>query len=262
MSSINKKNKQYIFVLDVDTDKVDKKYDISVVSNIVTNEDDAPLNSTKLSELINDKIQSVSFLDESKKIHKCIVSMINHETHFELTQRISHQYNCFWDRHPFNTKPIGCPINYVSNKATKKYYSEITKDTYTINENIPSNKLINDNKLTIIKNGYYETDGVFCSFNCTMAFINENKHNHMYYNSAMLLTKMYNDMLNSNTSSSTTEPSLINPASHWRLLNEYGGNLSITEFRNNFNKVDYDNHGIIYPRHKSIGILYEQKLKF
>jgi len=246
------KKKSYSFILKVDTDKVDKKYDISLVSNIyVRDEEEIPKNTTKLSELITDNVQSISFLDEAKKIHKCSVSIINFDT--DNDHKIT--YHCFWDRHQFTTKPIGCPINYISNIATKKYYSEISKDTYTINENIPFNKYVEDNKIKITNNYYYETDGVFCSFNCVMAFILDNKHEYKYFNSINLLTKMYNDMLNSNMNT-------ICPAPHWRLLNEYGGTMTIQEFRSAFNKIDYENHGYIYPRQKSVGILYEQKLKF
>ena len=42
---------------------------------------------------------------------------------------------------------------------------------------------------------YYETDGIFCSFNCCQSYINDNKHIRLYDNSHMLLLKMYNDLM-------------------------------------------------------------------
>ena len=38
---------------------------------------------------------------------------------------------------------------------------------------------------------YFETDGTFCSFNCCLAFINDNIKNPMYYHSRHLMNKMY-----------------------------------------------------------------------
>jgi hypothetical protein len=142
--------------------------------------------------------------------------------------------------------------------AIKKYYSEISKDIYTIKENIPKDKIIpEDDKIKLIHNDYYETDGIFCSFNCAMAYICDNKHIRIYDDSVMLLIKMYNDLFKTNSIS-------INPAPSWRLLNVYGGHLTINEFRESFNKVDYESHGITrnFMRQESIGTIYEQKIKF
>ena len=36
--------------------------------------------------------------------------------------------------------PIGVPMKYVPSQSIKEYYSEITKDTYTIRENISKEK--------------------------------------------------------------------------------------------------------------------------
>ena len=104
---------------------------------------------------------------------------------------------------------------------------------------------------------YYETDGIFCSFNCCKAFINDNKHKKMYNQSLTLLMRMYNEMFG-------VTIHVIDSAPHWRVLKEYGGNLSIIEFRNSFSKADYEEHGIIIntPSYRSIGFLYEEKIKF
>ena len=54
--------------------------------------------------------------------------------------------------------------------------------------------------------------------------------------SEMLLLKMYNDIHQDQTPYE---------APHWRKLKEYGGELSIDEFRDSFNKIEYKNHGFI-----------------
>ena len=258
---MTRQTKKFIFTLSgVNIDKVNKKYGIDIVSNI---EEDGkkgiPVNSTKICELdtTNKNIpEVVSFLDEAKRPHSCQVSMIDFDSGND-TKKLN--YNCFWCRHPFETQGIGCPINYVSNKAIKRYYSEISKDTYTIKENITTNRAkdIQDDRIALKEGDYYETDGIFCSFNCCQSFINDNKHNRQYNTSTMLLTNMYNKMMG-------TKSVIIMPAPHWRMLSMYGGTMSIDKFRDMFNKMEYDSHGTIkqIPKFVSTGLLFEENLKF
>ena len=53
-------------------------------------------------------------------------------------------------------------------------------------------------------------------------------------------------------------------APHWRLLKDYGGELSIEEFRKNFYKVDYienNDFTTIFPHQKSMGLIFEKRIK-
>jgi hypothetical protein len=54
----------------------------------------------------------------------------------------------------------------------------------------------------------------------------------------------------------------IMPAPSWRLLVEYGGNLSINNFRNRFNKCNYENFGTVCSKIKSIQYVFEEKITF
>ena len=56
----------------------------------------------------------------------------------------------------------------------------------------------------------------------------------------------------------------INPAPSWRMLKEYGGQLTIEEFREKFNKCTYDFYGTvnIQSLFKPMGMLYEEKINF
>lgn len=255
---ISRKSSKYVFTLkNVNTEKVDQKYSITLTSNISS--DNIPDNNiTKLSELNTENSipETVSFLDETKKIHHCTISMIDFRTKAET---ITSRHNCYWCRHPFDNIPIGCPISYVSSQSVKSYFSEISKDMYTIKEDITVSrrKSMNDPRVSINVREYYETDGVFCSFNCCKSFILDNKHDNMYNNSLNLLMKMYNEMLDTTTA-------VIDAAPHWRTLTNYGGHLSITEFRSCFNKTDYECHGITrnIPSFRSIGVMFEEKIKF
>jgi hypothetical protein len=247
---------KYTFSLfGVNMNKINKIYNIAISSNIARQEL-LPENITKISDLYTEKHvcdDFFSFLDESKHYHKCLISMID----MSSKEKIS-RYNCFWDRNSFTTSPIGCPIRYIPSQAIKTYYSEISKDLYIIKENITNEKkqsivANNDSRITIQENEYYECDGVFCSFNCVLAFIKDNIHNSMYAYSEMLLIKMYNDIYKTNINK-------IEPATTWRLLQEYGGTINIEKFRESFNKIDYEPHGIIHQ--KSIGKIFEEHLKF
>ena len=222
-------------------------------------------NTTQISDLILDKQapSTISFLDELKHVKKCNVSIINFITKTEIPHS---KYSCFWDRNPIDTPVIGCPINYIPRELVKKYFSEISKDNYTIKDYITASKtnnikkFIEENKCKqpteffLVNRDCYETDGSFCSFNCLYAFILDNKRDPLYTHSEMLFFKMYKDITGSTLSK-------ILPAPHWRYLKEYGGSLDIHTFRNGFNRILYENHGIIRNLNSPIGMLYEEHIK-
>ena len=162
-----RKSSKYVFTLkNVNTELIDQKYGIFIISNISSSEIPED-NITKLCELNTDNYvpEIISFLDETKKAHQCTISMIDFNT---KTETLLLKHNCYWCRHSFETRPIGCPVNYISSRAVKNYFSEISKDMYTIKENISSSRrlTIKDPRININIREYYETDGIFCSFNC------------------------------------------------------------------------------------------------
>ena len=108
---------------------------------------------------------------------------------------------CFHDHHTFDDAPVGIPIKYNPTKRTE-------------------NSGIND---------YYETWGNFCSFSCCLAYIRKHKHvNDMFANSEPLLYSMYNDIYNAEMD--------ITAAPSFELLKDYGGKVTIDEFRKGFLK--------------------------
>jgi hypothetical protein len=248
------KSKYTLILTNINIEEVNAKYGINSDNiNIVDN----PNMTTKLSELKTEKgtPEVISFLDESKKSHNCNVSMIDFNAKLNINLL---RYHCFWCKNPFETKPIGCPVNYISNQAIKKYHSHISKDTYTIKENITTSRKekIQDNNILIETSPYYETDGVFCSFNCCKSYILDNKHNKLYDKSLILMTKLYNEITN-------TKNGVISCAPHWRTLEQYGGHLNIMQFRDSFNNIDYECHGMTKNiKFLPIGTLFEEKIKF
>lgn len=244
--------KKYVFVLTgINLEDIDRQLQINYQQSTLP----IPENTTSVEDIDQGRTPDIiSFLDETKKKRSCTVSCI------DLHNRFDHgQYCCFWDKNviPPNIKPIGCPINFIPSKGVKKYYSELSKDEYTIREEITEQRqhelaLRKENKITIDNNNFYETDGIFCSFNCVMAYINENKNKSIYNLSHTLLLHMYKDLNDEHVDHIVSAP-------HWRLLKSYGGHLTIEEFRESFNKIEYINHGIITQ--KSLGILFEHRIR-
>jgi hypothetical protein len=205
--------------------------------------------------------QIFSYLDESKKDHQCIITMMNHDNQDQLPLRTNQR--CFWCHHTFEYRPLGCPIKYIPHRITKHYYSEMTKDNYTLRENISllqysmNKKLYDEKKMDIVQQDCYVTDGIFCSFNCCLAFILYNHSNPFYVYSEQLLNNIYMDLFGKNV-----HPIL--PAPSWRILKEYGGILTIEEFRKNFYKIDYkDMDNIIFPflKFRPSGFLFEKQIR-
>jgi hypothetical protein len=131
---------------------------------------------------------------------------------------------------------------------------------------------------TIIPKNYYLTDGVFCSFNCTAAYINDNKHNRLYNESHILLNRIYNKITSGTAAGELRrgiELKAVFPAPHWRTLKEYGGHLTIKQFRDSFGKLEYEMHGTTNlhadggapaapepPKFHSVVTLFEKTVKF
>lgn len=203
----------------------------------------------------------VDLPDEIKKMRKCIATMMdeNNQILSEKTTKC-----CWWCRNKFDSYPIGCPIKYIPSSSIKAYKSEITKNMYSIKENISKStrkrneddgKSSNNIKMKINKNEYYIVEGIFCSFNCCLAYINDNKKQSSLQHSHFLLQKLYNDITEKNNT--------INPAPSWKLLQDYGGNMSIKEFRDSFNVIEYTEIAKLkeIPIQKTIKNIFEEKKK-
>lgn len=267
MSTGRKKTCNYLFTLkNIDIEEIYKNYEIPLITGItlIDKENNEPDKNTitSVEELSTSNIPEViTFLDEMKHPVKCIPTMINLSGHCTGTNvEEMNDIDCWWCRHTFDTRSIGCPVRYVAHQVVKTFYSEISKDKFTIREKIPKSKKdkiaeLDDKSLVVEENNYYETDGVFCSFNCCKAYIQDNKHKPIYDDSNRLLIQMYNDIFNSKTAS-------IIPADDWRLIKDRGGGpLTIENFRENFNRISYKYHG--YTRYmRPLLHLFEQKLRF
>ncbi len=112
---------------------------------------------------------------------------------------------CFHCKSTFSTSPIGIPIKYIPKKF-----------------NIKTESMIND---------YFYTYGVTCSWPCCLAYILEHSHLPFYRNSKSLLYSLYYKLYQTELK--------IKPAPSWECLKDYGGKLTIDEFRKNFCTCKY-----------------------
>ena len=227
--------------------KIAKKYIFSIKLTLSLKETYSKYDivfSNKNVTCIDEILGSLNYIDETRKIHSCLISKID----FGGCKR----YSCFWCRHQILGTPIGCPIKYIPNVITRTYFSEITKDRFSVKESIYSDQPIDQSiNVKVDTNNYCETDGIFChDGSCLYAFILENKKNPLYADSEYLFLRFMKEV-------GITK---INPAPHWRLLEEYGGMLTIEKFRENSKKIEYEYKGICRP-FKSIGHAFEEKIK-
>jgi hypothetical protein len=164
---------------------------------------------------------------------------------------------CYWDHHTFDGIGIFCPLSYRSKQVAKISQTEVklrpadgTLDlnSFMVKENIPKCKDISTcNNLIEITDAYYEVDGLFCSPECCLAYINDEKTKaggSKYSDSERLLHFMLG------------LTSKISPANNFRLLKEYGGNLSIEQFRKNNKSIKYEYCGTTVL----ISHLFEKKI--
>lgn len=236
----------FLTIKNLDIQKIHTRYNLPIEKVQVKNmghED----KHTKLNNKSNDN--KFVFTDNQKNKHTCNVSMIDFK---KYKNNMIGDYHCFWCRECFRTTPIGCPIKFYPGNIYIKYKSISSDNFYEVIEQRQRQSDEDSDK------SYYQTDGIFCSFNCCKAFIDENNENPLYSESNTLLVKMYNDFTGKNAH-------FILPAPHWRTLKCYGGFIDINEFRKTFDKIEYKDYGTIrdfFNNTITLATMYEKKIKF
>lgn len=214
-----------------------------------------PINRTSLHTIMNKQSSVVSFLDKAKKKRDCIFVKAN----CNEVLNTSVNYNCYWCKYHIEHHPICVPIDFVYNTKIKTYYSKRNNENYIIHEQTCDSELKKiSNSISLNKKSYYITDGIVCSWNCGMSYINSKKQDKYYLYSKQLLYKMYKEC-NDIPPETTIN---IKPSPHWKLLEVFGGNLNITQFRSKFNKYEYINHGKILLNTINTGHLFEEFASF
>lgn len=181
-----------------------------------------------ISEILHEKSKrNLYFLDARKIPNKLWGTMIDVTTNGCLPSSV--QKPCWWCRHNFQTRPIGCPLRYNPHKTTgieKERFDEKSKAA----------------GLDCETNDFFETEGYFCSFPCCKAYILDQTTTVKYKDSAMLLTLLYVKIYgeSSLTSNGRYKDSIFPCAPTWKILKDYGGHLTIGEFRSSFGRLEYE----------------------
>lgn len=149
---------------------------------------------------------------------------------------------CYYCRRKFDFVTLGIPIKYYpsiyiivdNNSQTSKYSFNYKENTIRLNKSekerilnmIKKNKdIISEHKEhKIITRNFFETDGIFCSFNCMVSYIEENSYNPLYQNSYSLIYLMYKQIFGEYPSQSF----IRSPS--WKLRKEYGGPLDDDDY--------------------------------
>jgi len=159
----------------------------------------------------------IYFIDPHKNITKYLVSMVDVHDYGSLPIYTSKP--CWWCRYSFTTCPIGLPIEYCPHESSSR--KKIAREVALTKAN-----------LSLERNDFFVTDGLFCSFPCCKAYYNDCRDEIKYRESLTLLLLLYSKLTNHNTIT-------IPEAPHWKLLKAYGGHLTIDEFRQSFGKLEY-----------------------
>lgn len=204
--------------------------------------------SSHVTELSSRKPANVSI---DPKTQQRQVTFIDYVKFGSLPNRTD--MSCWHCRHPFSTSPIGCPIRFIEPTAEKHHIESpisihITSNnedssfaisnsgasattSATLNNTKRGNSSLKTIPPIVTTNSHYLTLGVFCSFPCVLAHIDENKHIHAYRDSKSLLQSLYYKLYSTDLN--------VKPASSWQSLKSYGGTLTIEEFRRAFCTCNY-----------------------
>lgn len=126
---------------------------------------------------------------------------------------------CWWCRHSFKTSPIGCPLVYHPHKKDGI-------DASRMKEKLDAAGIEHTT------NDFFETEGYFCSFPCCKAYILSQRNNLKYKESSGLLSLLFSTLYK--------KKSIIPTAPTWKMLSDYGGPLTIQEYRATFGKIEYE----------------------
>ena len=187
------------------------------------------------SQILHEKSnRSEYFYDPHKAPNKVWVTMYSF-THHGRQLPLYTKKPCWWCHHSFSSSPLGCPLEFCSGKKSlpKEYASTIT-DVEKSAE-------------------FFITDGLFCSYPCVLSYIHSKRMNTRYKRSTGLLSLMY--------SKTHGGLAIIPRAPEISILENYGGHLTIDEYRSGFGRFVYEKMpNRRYPVLVPSGEMYHEKV--
>jgi len=209
--------------------------------------------SEKSMNSITTKLENLGISTISKEVLKTTVHS-NTIMKFNMITTFNKEINlrnvrCFHCKHcvPDDLLPLSLPIKYFpkTQRTILNHHSQFNskKEVNSESENLllfkqmftkkQYDKLKNKENIT---EEYFSCEGVFCSFNCMLSFCREyNNSSCKYRESSMLIILMYKKFFGK-------MPHNLEPAPSWKLLQDFGGHLTIEDFRNSFQTIKYNDN--------------------
>ena len=200
--------------------------------------------------LLHEKSRRVRyFLDSQKHPTKCWMTMIDVASTNSGCLPTSTGKPCWWCRHSFTSAPIGVPIAYTPHRESGPERERFER--FLLSANLVTKKELADARTktatsrsgkekSIATNDIFETEGIFCSFPCAKAYILKELScaagGARYKDSLGFLSLMFAKV----SGDPDAVPVEIPTAPSWKVLKEYGGHLTVQEFRSVFGS------GLIY----------------
>lgn len=160
------------------------------------------------------------FVDPHKNVFKYWIQMIDVHDYGALP--LSTSKPCWWCRTSFSSRPLGIPLEYYPNEASLRVPVKRSRSEVLTQANLPADST-----------DFFVTDGLFCSFPCAKAYTRDSVKEIKYSNTLTLLPLLYEKLGNPRRSDPIPE------APHWKMLQSYGGHLSVPAFRSVFGKVEF-----------------------
>jgi hypothetical protein len=140
------------------------------------------------------------------------------QINFDSSDQQINPVKCFWCRNNFSGEVFSIPVRYNPSHYPVPNGTAETKSFVEKEVSVAERKMMQAESIPVVVEENFDLDGIFCSGECRQAFLESNIQDPIYKDSIALL-KMY-------------DGNKYVPAMSWRTLSDYGGNLSIDEFRN------------------------------
>lgn len=190
--------------------------------------------------------EEIVFFDTKKNCLKYYASMYDIMNKGPLPHVTS--IPCWNCTRTFASRPLGIPIRYVkfnhSSHGRRLWEAYLQKNNYISSSSPPEE--IKD------INGYFETEGVVCSWSCMKNFIQTHQHSSRYKDSTELMYFLHTQLVG--------KPLECPCAPSWRTLKKWGGHISDEDFENDVATSTFiDTVNVYRPNMFSLSNLYEQQ---
>ncbi len=218
-----------ILLEDIDTEALDKDYNIK--EYLLSKQNNNTVNGTNAS----------SFITKKTRVSKKNAESKNNEGN-TITAQLE---NLGLTKEQKKFEPTMIKVSDIASKNGPKMILNFNKQVLNIEECSNLNcwwcryPITNEYQILGCPLRYidevFHCEGSFCSFNCIKAYIEDKNHYNMKYRESISLTLLYySQVFNKEIMYSN-----LVTAPHWSLLKNYGGNLEIEEFRNEFQRIQY-----------------------